>query len=430
MNNIEEQLAAEKQRLENKKAPEELKNRLRATLDTAPSRKPKRIAPIWKAAAILILIAAIFGSNYNALAYYGKQLFGFDELMGGTLKQLNDNGMGQSIEEKITLKDGTDFTINGIIADANQLIMYYTLFNQHGLDQSHEPIRLDSINGFWTKSYPASGTSIMNEEQTEIKGILTFDSVNPFAKKLTLHYMQMPYSAEQMSEGTLTFSYNPNQALQTQLRQSINKTLKVDQGSLTFQSITATPTQTVIRGTMRVNNYDRVPNALDGIELRANGIEIPIKGSGSQSSYGSKISFEIRYDALPQQIQSLELIMDHFVGYQSLDKKLSLTNVGTDLFKLGEENLWIKDVSVNSDHVEITIATEEDVMLDGVSIETQGENTPLQTTVRQDLVKQANGTLLKQRTLLFNTKNKPEYLLVKGVHYMKAYNKTIEIPVK
>ena len=136
----------------------------------------------------------------------------------------------------------------GIIADANQLVMYYTLYNPHGLDQSHEPIRLDSINGFLTKSYPASGTSVMNEEQTEIKGIITFDSVNPFAKKLTLHYMQMPYSAEQMSPGTLTFPYNPNQALQTQLRQSINKTLKVDQGSLTFQSITATPTQTVVRG--------------------------------------------------------------------------------------------------------------------------------------------------------------------------------------
>ena len=45
MNNIEEQLAVEKQRLENEKAPKELKNRLRATLDAAPSRKSKRIAP-------------------------------------------------------------------------------------------------------------------------------------------------------------------------------------------------------------------------------------------------------------------------------------------------------------------------------------------------------------------------------------------------
>lgn len=430
MNNIEEQLAEEKQRLENESPPKELNTRLRSVLATAPSRKSKRIAPIWKAAAVLILIAAIFGSNYNAFAYYGKQLFGFDELMEDTLKQLNDKGMGQSIEEKVTLKDGTDFTINGIIADANQLVMYYTLFNPQGLDQSHEPIRLESISGFWTKSHPASGTSVMNEQQTEMKGMMTFDSVSPFAKKLTLHYMQMPYSAEQMSAGAITFAYNPNQALQTQLRQSINKTFKVDHGSLTFQSITATPTQTVVRGTMRVDNYYRVHNALDGIKLRADGIEIPLKGSGSQSSFGSRIRFEILYDALPQQLQSLELVMDHFVGYQSLNQKLPLENAGADPFKLGEENLWVKDVSVTADHVEVTIATADDVMLDGVSLETQGENTPLQTTVRQDLVKQADGTLLKQRTLLFNAKNKPEYLLIKGMHYMKAYNETIAIPIK
>jgi len=429
MNNIEKQLAEEKMRMESITAPEELEARLRNALKAAPSKRTKRISPVWKIAAVVFLVIVICGNNYNAFAYYGKQLFGFDELMEDNLKQLNDKGMGQIIEKKTTLLDGTEFMIDGIMTDATQLIMYYTLSNPHGFDQNADPIRLYRISGFWTNSFAASGTSIMNEKHTEIKGTMTFDSVSPFAKKLTLHYGQPVSANGQMSDGTITFPYNPNQALQTQLRQSINKTLKVDQGSLTFQSITATPTQTVIKGTMRVDNYDRARNALDGIELRANGIEIPIKGSGARSSYGGRIIFDIRYDALPEQVQTLELVMNRFVGYQSLDKKLSLETITAEPFKLDDKELRVKDISVTSDGAQITIATDDDVMLDGVSIEAQDENTSLQTTVRQDLIKQGDGALLKERTLLFNTKNKPKYLLIKGMHYMKTYNQVIKIPI-
>ncbi|HEY4390392.1 MAG TPA: DUF4179 domain-containing protein [Paenibacillus sp.] len=430
MNNIEKQLAEEKMRMESITAPEELETRLRNALNAAPPKRKKRISPIWKVAAVVVLVIVICGNNYNAFAYYGKQLFGFDELMENNLKQLNDKGMGQIIEKKTTLMDGTEFMIDGIMTDATQLIMYYTLSNPNGFDQKDDPIRLYRISGFWTNSFAASGTSIMNEKHTEIKGTMTFDSVSPFAKKLTLHYSEPVSKNGQFADGTITFPYNPNQALQTQLRQSINKTLKVDKGSLTFQSITSTPTQTVIKGTMRVDNYDRARNALDGIELRAGGIEVPIKGSGARSSYGGRIIFDIRYDALPEQVKTLELVMNRFVGYQSLDSKLSLETITDEPFKLDGKDLWIKDVSVTAENVEITIATEDDVMLDGVSIESQGENTSLRTTVRQDLIKQRDGAILKERTLLFDTKNMPEYLLIKGMHYMKTYNKVINIPVK
>lgn len=37
---------------------------------------------------------------------------------------------------------------------------------------------------------------------------------------------------------------------------------------------------------------------------------------------------------------------------------------------------------------------------------------------------------MKERTLLFDTQTEPESLLIEGMHYLKAYNKVIEIPVK
>ncbi|MNL83869.1 hypothetical protein D3C87_2116400 [compost metagenome] len=56
----------------------------------------------------MLLVTVISGQNYNAFAYYGKQLFGFDELLNGTtLQQLNEKGMGQNVNKKTTLVDGT-----------------------------------------------------------------------------------------------------------------------------------------------------------------------------------------------------------------------------------------------------------------------------------------------------------------------------------
>ncbi|MNN38999.1 hypothetical protein D3C81_1530210 [compost metagenome] len=89
----------------------------------------------------------------------------------------------------------------------------------------------------------------------------------------------------------------------------------------------------------------------------------------------------------------------------------------------------MKKVSTTSQGVEITIATEEDVMLDGVSIESNNEKTSLQTTINQIDTKQPDGTILKERTLLFDGEAEPEFLLIEGMHYMKQYNEVISIPV-
>ncbi len=90
--------------------------------------------------------------------------------------------MGQSIDKKTTLADGTELTINGIMADANQFIVYYTLTNPMGLDETKDQFRPFKIEGFLTDSNVSSGVSLINEDQTEIKGTMTFDSVSPFSK--------------------------------------------------------------------------------------------------------------------------------------------------------------------------------------------------------------------------------------------------------
>lgn len=256
---------------------------------------------------------------------------------------------------------------------------------------------------------------------------MSFEPVSPFSKKLTLNYFEKNQN-HQLIEHSISFPYDPNQAMQTEVKQSIRKTAKVDKGKVNFQSITATPTMTMIKGTLNVDNFDRLPSALDGIELFANGMPVEMIGSGHGSSPAGR-KFDLRYDVLPKPLNSLELVMKEFVGYQKLEQRLTLSSAGNEPFSLDGKELWVKKVYVTSEGVEITIATENDILLDGVSIETPSETITLKTTIRQMETKLDDGTILKERTLLFDTQAKPEYLYIKGMHYMKVYNEVIEIPV-
>ena len=139
------------------------------------------------------------------------------------------------------------------------------------------------MTGFLTNSFASFGTSLMNDERTELKGMMSFEPVSPFAKKLTVHYGQQ-LENNHMIEQSISFSYHPNEALQTEIKQSLKKKFTVDKGTITFNSITATPTSTVIEGTLNVENFDRVESALHGIELIANGRPVQLIGSGNRSS--------------------------------------------------------------------------------------------------------------------------------------------------
>lgn len=426
---VEQQLREAGKRLEAITAPDDMEARLRSALDQARPVRPKhRVSPIWKVAAVLLLVTAITGNQYNAFAYYGKQLLGFEELTTGTLRQLNEQGMGQVIDKHFRLADGTDLTLNGMLSDANQLVLYYTLANPAGVHADNsDGFRPERISGFWSGSHWVSGVSQPNANGTEWKGMMTFDSVSPFAKKLTFHFSQMVDG--RMKQEQLTFPYNPNQALPTQLRQTLPHQVAVDTGTIIFRTITATPTSTVITGQLKLAHGIRTSQMLDGIELWADGSPVPMQGSGRENS-GNGETFELIYEVLPQELKSLELVVKSFAGYAKLDLELLLsTTNGDEPVAIADKSLWIKKTAITGEGLELTIVTEEDVSLDGVTVENADGSIPLRTTVRQEEVKQADGGLLKERTLLFDTTREPEKLKIAGMHYQKVYDKHIAIPL-
>lgn len=418
MNELERYLEKERERLENNNIPEELNERLRVALEQTPQRR-KTKAPKWIAVAAAIMILSFVSYNYNAFAYYGKKLLGYDELMTETLAQLNEEGSGQSIEKKVILSDGTELYLDGLLTDENQSILYYTVKNPKGVvEESY----FDMIRGSWTKAFATYGTSSENEDGTEIKGIQAFEAVSPFAKELTLEY--------RYNEGTeqeeITFPYNPKLAMQTELKQSIRKKVHVDQGTIRFESITATPSRTTIKAKVNVDNFDRIQLGGGGVQLLANGKPVELTGSSSKSAiFGSDI--EIYYDQLPTEIDTLELVVDKFVGYQSLNEAIELSGNDDQSEEIHGKKLIIRKIEKTAEGIQVTIATEQDVLLESVSIQSKGKSTPLHTTLRSELLDGENGETYNERVLLFNTDEMPDTLSIEGMHYAKSYGKHIQL---
>ncbi|MDW0110909.1 DUF4179 domain-containing protein [Sporosarcina aquimarina] len=418
MNELEKQLEVEKERLERSKAPEELGERLRQALEQTPSRRKNKM-PKWVAGVAALLFLFIVSYNYNALAYYGNKLLGYDELMTETLAQLNEQGSGQPIEKKITLLDGTELYLDGLLTDENQSILYYTVKNPNGIS---EESYFDSLHGLWTKAHATNGTYSVNEAGTEIKGIQAFEAVNPFTKELTLEYR----NNENAEQGKITFPYNPKQAMQTELKQPIRKKVHVDQGNIRFDSITATPSRTTIKGKVNVDNFDRIQLGGSGIHLLANGKPVDMTGSSSKSAiFGSSI--ELYYDRLPTDIEALEVVVDKFVGYESLNESILLSGENEQTETIHGQELIISKIEKTTEGIQLKIATEQNILLDGVSIKSKGKSIPLHTTLRADLVDYGNEEPYNERVLLFKSDELPDTLMIEGMHYAKSYGKHIQI---
>lgn len=435
---IQERLEAAKRQLEEHAAPEELESRLRKALDgarPAAASRPQRarIKWGWSAAALLLLVMTV-GNSYHAFAYYGKKLLGFDGLMSGTLQELNEQGMGQPVGAEVRLADGTVLTVEGLMSDANQLILYYRLRNDNGLKTEYggdlfSPYRL---KGFWTDSPRYRGVSELSHDRKEETGMFTFEPVSPFAKTLTLEYRVLQEDGTEKWQ-SLAFDYYPDRAMATQFKRSINRTVKVDQGTIRFRSITATPTVTVVKGTMDVSNSGKVNSPLEGVELLADGKPVNRQGSGTRSTFWGGYSFELSFDTLAEETQALELHVKSFAGYERLDLDVEPEAVLNETLELKDgRHVRLREVAVTEGELRVTLTTEEDVRLDGVAVKAAdgGALTELKTTIAPTEEEDADGKLWKTRTLLFETDEMPGSLLIEGMHYMKGYGTKLSIPVK
>src|SRR5699024_2554626 len=120
----------------------------------APQRKIT--LPKWVLIAASIFFLLFLGYQHQALSYFGKKIFGYDELTNETLSLLLENEFGQSVEESITFPDGNTLIVDAILSDENQFIVYLRLKNTGELSNFTEQFendlfKIDGLAAFLTK---------------------------------------------------------------------------------------------------------------------------------------------------------------------------------------------------------------------------------------------------------------------------------------
>ncbi|GLX70618.1 DUF4179 domain-containing protein [Paenibacillus glycanilyticus] len=435
MSTIDEKLRMHKQNLNQIKAPEELEDRLRQALHRIPERKGKKNKNkilTWSLSAAAALILLVSTYQYPAFAYYGSKLLNQMELSSLNFAEVAEQGYGQTVNKSKTFEDGTTITVNGVIADDNQFLMYYTIdLPGDETFKVGEFIDYDvlQLKGFLTDSRMVTGSGGLSDDHTQFLGVNKFEKVSPLSRKLTAYFSQ------RLENGTLekypiTFKFNANKAMKSMVKEKLDLSVPVDEGAVHYDTITASPTATVIRGHYELDNNDGFPMFPGKTKLLVNGKEVESFGYRAQR-IGDR-SFEINYDVLPtDQIESIEVVLENFAGYQKMTEPISLAAPSDRSIKVGSEKLWVRSVTKTTNGYDIVIARKQFTILDkqNLAVQAGGKSVPVHSISMSCPWDLGNGNILWEQTYSVQTTDKPEALLLSGFHYIKTYNKSFTIPV-
>ena len=416
-------------------APSELEDRLRNALEHVPTKKRNvNRVMTWVASVAAALLLVVGTYQYPAFAYYGSKLFNKIELSSLSFSDVVEHGYGQMVNKSKTLDDGTVITINGVIADDNVLLMYYTINRPTGSiydENGSHRYGVDNIKGFLTDSNWKEGGGGYSKDKTQYEGIDKFESVSPFSRTLTVTFNEWLDNGERATY-PISFKFEANKAMNSILKEDISKSVSVDEGTVYYDSITASPTTTIVKGHYEMD-YEGYPRFPGKTKLYVNGTEVKSWGMRSDHSAGEDIlGFELEFDVLPtDKLETIELVLENFAGYQKVEEPISLDSPSDLSFKIGNEKVWIRSVTKTDTGYDIVIARNQFTLLDtdNLSIQAGGSVVPVSTISISRPWDLKNGNIMWEQTYSFNTMEEPEYLLLDGFNYIKTYDKTISIPV-
>lgn len=416
-------------------APSELEGRLRNALEHVPTKKRnKNRAMIWFASSAAALLLVVGTYQYPAFAYYGAKLFNKTELISLSFSEVAEQGYGQTVNKTKTLDDGTVITINGVIADDNALLMYYTIDRPAGSVTDHGLFHYNvgKIQGFLTDSDPRGGSGDTSKTETHYEGICRFEPVSPFSRTLTVTFNERLNNGKQASY-PISFKFEANKAMKSIFREEeISKSIPVDQGTVHFDSITASPTTTIVKGYYEME-YEGYPIFPGKTKLYVNGTEVKSWGMRSDQFAEKGIpGFELEFDVLPtDKLETIEIVLENFTGYQKVVDPISLASPSDQSIKVGNEKVWIRSVAKTDTGYDIVIARKQFTILDTENLSVQAGDivVPVSSISSSRPWDLNNGNILWEQTYSFDTLEQPEQLLLDGFRYIKTYDKTISIPM-
>ncbi|GMK39636.1 hypothetical protein PCCS19_26900 [Paenibacillus sp. CCS19] len=433
MRTIEEKLQEHKQNMNTIQAPPELESRLRQALQQAPVKKRRKPRAVALAAAIAAAVVLLAGSyQYPAFAYYGGKLLSSIELSSLSFSDVMEQGYGQKVGKSKTLDDGTVITVEGVIADENALLVYYTIDLPEGsvfnVDENNR-FGLDYLHSFRSDSFVKEGSGDYSEDKTRFEGMSKFEPVSPFSRTLTVTFSE--WKDKERLTYPISFKYDANKAMNSIIKEKLTASVPVDQGNVCYDSITASPTSTIIKGHYELDTGE-LPRFMGKTKLYVNGVELGFRG-GRSTKKGDKPGFELEFEVLPtEKVDSMQIVLDDFSGYQKVDQPISLASPSDRSIRIGTEKLWIRSVTKTTNGYDIVIARKQFTMLDydTIAVQAGGAKVPAAAISQARPWDLKNGNIMWEQTFTFKTDAKPESLLLDGFDYIKTYNQTITIPLK
>lgn len=434
MDSVEERLAQQKLSMDNLEIPEDFEARLRrAVYDRAMLKRGRVRKMVLVAACILLLIIA---SQSDTLAYYGQRLLGYDQVMNGTLQELNKLGKGQKIEQSYQFKNGPLLTLDGVMLDDNQLIAFYTI---KGSAADFEHIYITDIDGKLFSYNYRSYIGELTADGTAIKYLASFDPPYFIEKELCLRFVWEDPEARAgtVENGQISFTLNRKQAMGHTLKKEINHSVNIAGREIRFESILASPTSTVVKGVIQYP-WELARDQISGERIRPQTVEIQLIANGHiMSALGSGMStnmngirFKHEFDTLPAHLEKLQIQLKSLVADYDVNKKVAIHQEGSGqtVKILGQDMVIDQLQKINGDSY-LTISSSESLVLTRVYMIIDGKKTSLEDTTSDLYEKKTDGSIVHTRTLKFKGTGQKLALLIERMTYKANCSEKIDIPV-
>lgn len=429
MMNIEKILEEKKKELSNISAPINLEERLYKALKGKRNNKMKQLSLI---AASVILLFSLY--NFDSLAYLGKLIIGYDNVMNSDLSKLNELGKGQILDKHQYIGDGITIYLDGIMLDDNQLLVFYRIFREDGNITDYMP-SINRMDSFLRGYHYQSSTGEINDNETQIAYVASFEPPGLFTKNLEFNGSVI--SNNKPLEFSIPFTIDRSKAVGRTIKYNINKTFKVEGTEILFESISASPTLTRIKGDVKFDLKKMISNLINGDIDRVSGIELELlinnepierRGASFGTSSPNKSYFEIEYAALPEDANSIKIQIKNLGIYRNIDNSISLDKKSMQTYDIGNEKVEVLDINEINGETFIKVKSKEYTKLYDVSLFSDKGELEYKRTETIDYEKTKDG-IFHIRTFIYDGVGENLELNINYMYSKIDINEVIEIPI-
>ncbi len=400
MNKLEKALEDKKIEIGDIYAPDNFEEIIREKLEF--NKKKNKRFNITKIASVFIMII-ILGYNSSTLAFYGRNLLGYENVMNDTLLELSNLGQGQVIDKEVVFFDGLRVRLDMIMLDGNGLILFYSIKDESGKIDIEDINLSTNIKGLFYNTGHAGYGEYIESENEQRWVLITSQRPKIFNQRISfgINYNN--------SYEEIEFKLDRRLAVGETIRFNVDKRIEILGREIEVEEISASSVSTIVSGNLQgivslgrdIFNKDRIFYDRIDMSLMADGVEVEKLGSGLSTNLKGT-NFSIRFDALPEGTNNISLVLNSLNVRRKLSDEIEIELGSENNISVFNEELLIKGSFVENGKTYIEIESREGIRVPNINLLSDDEVYYLEDTINIDYFKTLEGEIRYARTLVFN----------------------------